>query len=586
MVKEVPSRTNGRLLGRTGLPGVALAIQSKTNQAIVFNMNRIIASIAFLLLLASEQVFPNTVNTVEGPVTADTENGTEVFRAIPYAAPPVGPLRWQPPQTAHSWSASLDNKQFSSVCPQRLRYPPDSPAEPTSEDCLYLNVWRPAVPVARPLPVMVWIYGGGLESGSGSTRLYHGDVLAKHGVIVVTFNYRLGVLGFLTHPGLTAESSSHTSGNYGLLDQVAALQWVQRNIAAFGGDPKNVTVFGQSSGSISISVLTTMPQARGLFQRAIGESGGLFEPLELADDFTLAGAEQDGVAFAARARRQSIAQLRELSTDALLTLPFFPHFVVDGTVLPESPYAAYQSGRNHSVDLLIGYDADDGAWALKGSTVTAESMEATLSHDFPSWLVRLIGPSRPDSDRDAYEAAAAFERDMRFGYDMTAWAQLHMAQARGATYFYRFNGLIGQPERGAHGNEMAYVFGHPPPNRSWTDAEQKLSALLGSYWTHFAAYGDPNGGDLPRWPRTTPKDGGRLEIGDASVGGPDFVPRIGRAYRAIRFCAAHGLAIVACVALLLMVLIVWVCRIIFRRRRLRGALVRDSTQGGPDFLQE
>lgn len=529
-------------------------------------MNRIIALISFLPLLASAAVFPNTVNTLGGPVTADMENGTEVFRAIPFAAPPVGPLRWQPPQPAQPWSTPLDSKQFSPVCPQRLRYPPDSPEEPTSEDCLYLNVWRPAVAVVRPLPVLVWIYGGGLESGSGSTPLYHGDVLAKHGVIVVTFNYRLGVLGFLTHPGLTAESSSHTSGNYGLLDQVAALQWVQRNIASFGGDPKNVTVFGQSSGSISISALTVTPMAHGLFQRAIAESGGLFEPVELADNFILAGAELEGLAFSTEAGRQSIAELRALPTETLLALSFLPHIVIDGTVLPESPYAAYKSGINHSVDLLLGYNAQDGAWALSGETVTEDTMNAVLSHDFPSWLVRLIGPSHPGSDRDAYEAAAAFERDMRFGYDMTAWADLHAAQDRGATYFYRFNGPSGQSEPGAHGSEMTYVFGHPLTGGHWTDADEKLSEQLGSSWTQFAATGDPNGADTPHWPRTTPTENGRLELGDASVGGPDFVPRIGRVYGAIRFCVAHSVVLLAGLALLLVAFVVWVCRFFFRKR--------------------
>jgi para-nitrobenzyl esterase len=570
MVKEAPFRTNGRFLGRTGLPRFALSIHSKANQDIVFNMNRIIVFIAFLSLLASAPVFPNTVNTLNGPVIADAENGTEIFRAIPYAAPPVGPLRWQPPQPAQPWSIPLDSKQFSSVCPQRLRYPPDSPREPMSEDCLYLNVWRPNVPIARPLPVMVWIYGGGLESGSGSTPLYHGDVLAKHGVVVVTFNYRLGVLGFLAHPDLTAESSSHTSGNYGLLDQVKALKWVRRNISAFGGDPKNVTVFGQSSGSISISALTVTPAADGLFQRAIAESGGLFEPVELADNFMLAGAEQEGLEFSTQVAARSIADLRALPVEKMLALPYFPHIVIDGVVLPESPYAAYQSGRNHSVDLLLGYNAEDGAWALNGRTVTADTMNAVLSHDFPSWLVRMIGPSHPGSDRDAYEAAAAFERDMRFGYDMTAWAELHAAKDRGATYFYRFNSPSGRSEQGAHGSEMAYVFGHPPNGGPWTDADKILSGQLGSFWTHFAAIGDPNGADLPQWPRTTPKDDGRLEIGDASAGGSDFVPRIGRVYGAIRFCGAHIVVLLAGLALLLVAFVVWVCRIILRKRRRPG----------------
>ena len=237
------------------------------------------------------------VATESGLVEGTDSHGVRLFAGLPFAAPPVGDLRWRAPQPPASWSGVRAADHFSPICPQHGAYPEDSPPEPSSEDCLYLNLWVPQrAPDARAatLPVMVWIYGGGLMNGSASTPLYAGDQLARQGVIVVTVNYRLGALGYLALPELTAESDHHVSGNYGLLDQIAALAWVHRNIEAFGGDPARVTVFGQSSGSISISALTTSPLAAGLFQRAIGESGGLFEPLQLSAGFSRSGPESGG----------------------------------------------------------------------------------------------------------------------------------------------------------------------------------------------------------------------------------------------------------------------------------------------------
>jgi len=411
---------------------------------------------------------------------------------------------------------------------------------------------------------MVWIHGGGLEFGSASTPLYHGDVLATHGVIVASFNYRLGVLGFLAFPDLSAESPNHTSGNYGLLDQVAALNWVHRNIAAFGGDPNNVTLFGQSSGAISISVLSIMPSTAGLFRRAIGQSGGLFEPLELADDFTLPGAERAGVDFAMETGARALEELRALPADALLRARFVPHFVVDGHDLPESPFAAYSANRNHALDLLVGFNADDGAWALDGRNVTAASLSTVLSKDFPSWLVFLIGPSDPASDVDAYRASAAFERDMRFAWDMTIWARLHAAQGNGTTYFYRFGGADGRSNRGTHGSELPFVFGHAPPAGSWSEADWNLSTQMASYWTHFAGTGNPNESGFERWNTYLTAGESTIELGEPPLGRGersdlDFVPRIDAVYKTVRFVAAHevlvgtGLAAIVLATLLLLV---------------------------------
>ncbi|MBL8519881.1 MAG: carboxylesterase family protein, partial [Betaproteobacteria bacterium] len=239
-----------------------------------FCIARARAIAALSLLALSPVAFGATVRIESGVIEGVQENGLDVFKGVPFAAPPVGPLRWRPPATVAAWQGARAADRFSPICMQRGAYPEHAPPEPMSEDCLYLNLWVPAGAADRKLPVMVWIHGGGLVNGSASTPLYAGDALARRNVIVVTFNYRLGALGFLAHPDLTRESAHGASGNYGLLDQLAALHWVQRNIAAFGGDPGNVTVFGQSSGAISISTLVVSPLARGLFRRAIGQSGG------------------------------------------------------------------------------------------------------------------------------------------------------------------------------------------------------------------------------------------------------------------------------------------------------------------------
>ena len=236
--------------------------------------------------------------TESGAISGVHESGLNVYKGIPFAAPPVGDLRWRPPAHVASWTGTRKADAFAPACMQTGVSMPGETPPAVSEDCLYLNIWTPAKNGQAKLPVIVWIYGGGYINGSASMPLYWGDKLAHKGVIVVTIAYRLGPLGFLAHPELTRESPHHSSGNYGLMDQIAALEWIQKDIAAFGGDPKNVTIAGQSSGSMSVSMLMASPLAKGLFQRAIGESGGLFEPLQLAPKFLLVNAERDGEKYA------------------------------------------------------------------------------------------------------------------------------------------------------------------------------------------------------------------------------------------------------------------------------------------------
>ncbi len=543
-------------------------------------------SIPLFCFFVATTAFAAPVRTESGLVDGVTEGEVTVWKGIPFAAPPVGDLRWRAPQAAHPWSGVRLADTFSPVCMQRGRYPEDAPVEPMSEDCLYLNVWAPvAATSGAKLPVMFWIYGGGLSNGTASTPLYAGDVLARHGVIVVTANYRMGALGFLAHPALTRESEHQSSGNYGLLDQIAALEWVKRNIAAFGGDPSNVTVFGQSSGSISISVLCASPLARGLFHRAIGQSGGLFEPLELAQEFALAGAEQEGVAFAARVGATTIEALRALPATDLVAARFSPHVVIDGYLLEDAPYDVLAAGRGADVDLLVGSNAEEGLSFQDHRAVTSANLNALLGEDFPPFLVSLAGPRVPADDASAMAAFVAFETNVRFAWDMRAWARLHAGAARGHTYLYRFGHAPPNAAGAHHGAEMAYVFGHALDSR-WTDDDRQLAERLGAYWTRFAEAGDPNGVGLPEWPAFTPPNEQALlidgELHAGAMPNASELDAIGRVYATARFLFAHRTALGAAVitAVLSLLYAAWrAVRSRFRRpatRVMRGRRIEPS----------
>lgn len=536
-------------------------------------VRRFIAGSALAFVSFAASAAP--VETEGGLIEGVEQSGAIVFKGIPYAAAPVGALRWRAPEPAPSWSGVRIADQFSPICPQQGLYPEDSPPEPMSEDCLYLNIWAPADARAEAsLPVMVWIYGGGLLNGSASTPLYAGDRLAQRGVIVVTLNYRLGALGFLAHPALTAESPQKTSGNYGHLDQIAALRWVKRNIAAFGGDPDNVTVFGQSSGSISISALIASPLAKGLFRRAIGESGGLFEPLDAAPEFKLAGAEQVGAAFAARLGAPSLEALRAAPASEIAAKRFYPQANIDGHFLTETPYEAHARGRTSGVDLLVGSNEQEGLYFIGGRDITAANFADELKRDFPPFIVSLIGPKSPADDNAAREAFIAFEGDMRFGWNMWAWARLHAGAADGKTFYYRFAHKPPGADGASHGAEMRYVFDHLDPDaRDWTDKDRALAGTMADYWTNFAKTGDPNGEGLPEWPAFTAADQRALLIGDAIRAGAapneERLKSIDRLYAAVRFALDYGV-FVAGALLLLALLILWrigafVFRRVFRR---------------------
>lgn len=463
-----------------------------------------------LLALSLAGAAAPVADTQSGVVAGVMEAGLSVFRGVPYAAAPVGDLRWRPPQPPAAWEGVRDASAFGSACLQSGdAWPPWAGTGAESEDCLTLNVWTPEG--AEGLPVMVWIHGGGWTAGSGGLAAYDGAALARRGVIVVTLNYRLGPLGFLAHPELSAEGGG-ASGNYGLMDQIAALEWVQGNIAAFGGDPARVTIFGQSAGAMSVALLTAAPRAKGLFAGAIGQSGGVFIPAAISPAgaaFGLPGAEAKGERFAAALDAPDLAALRALPGEVISKAAGAAsfHFIMDGAVIPAEPYAAYAAGTDAGVKLLLGYNEDEGLSFFDADEVTAANFTAGLEASLGALPPPLLAAYPARDDAEAKAARAAIERDMRFGYDMWTWARLAAKAGPDRVYAYRFARRPPWPDDSpmatwgaGHGAELPYVFGAPAEGWAWSDEDRRISDLMAAYWTNFAKTGDPNGAGLPRWP--------------------------------------------------------------------------------------
>jgi para-nitrobenzyl esterase len=523
------------------------------------------------------------VVTESGQIESSQTAAIQSYKGIPYAAPPVGPLRWRPPQPAVQWRGVRKATSYSPACPQLGNYPADAPQEPTSEDCLTLNVWAPANRKVGKLPVMVWIHGGGLMNGSGSVPQYAGDRLAARGVVVVTINYRLGALGFLAHPELNRESWHGGSGNYGLLDQIAALKWIKRNISAFGGDPDRVTIFGQSSGSFSASMLVASPLAKGLFHRVIGQSGAVFEPVELDPFFTPEGAAEAGAHFAKKAGVRTLADLRRMPVASLLKTRFHPQFNIDGHVLPASPHDAYVTGKHNDVDLLVGTNADEGRFFFDTASVTAQNFDAVLERTYPGLLLWAVGASPGKTDADARKAAVAIDTDMRFRWGMWAWAKHALASGKRRVFFYRF---ARQPDyrkghpyfglRATHGVELSFVFGILDAGAArWTSDDSEHAATIQQYWTNFAKTGDPNGAGLPRWPMFDSEQGKVMNLGQTARVVPlaDYarLKRIDRVYATARFVNRNLHAMLATAFILLILLLTMLVRSLVRLKRRSSA---------------
>jgi para-nitrobenzyl esterase len=471
----------------------------------------------------------STVRTESGKIYAPTIDGLSVYKGVPFAAPPLGRLRWQEPQPVVSWQGLRTADSFAPACMQRDVSMPGETPPAVSEDCLYLNIWVPAAS-RTSLPVLVWIYGGGYNSGSASMPLYWGDKLARKGVIVITIAYRVGVLGFLAHPELTRESPHHSSGNYGLMDQIAALRWIHRNIKAFGGDPNRVTIAGQSAGAMSVSMLMASPRAKGLFRGAIAESGGLFEPTQLAPSYLLANAERDGEHFVAAIGAESIDALRRLPADKLWGpgAAGIAHPVLEPYNLPASPYDAYMSRRQNDVPVLIGSNAEEARALVDVSQVKASSYDAGIAASFGQLPPPLLAAYAHTTDPEARQARLDFERDLRFGWDMWAWARLQAAVSANPAYYYYFEQKPPFPADSiyagwgaSHYAELWYVFDHldQTPWR-WTAADRVLSDAMSTYWVNFVKTGNPNASGLPSWSPFTDGSATVLHLGDPIAAGP------------------------------------------------------------------
>ncbi len=462
--------------------------------------------------------------TVEGTRLATAETPVDTYLGIPYAAPPIGSLRWQPPKPAPRWSGVRKADAFGPRCMQQPLFADMRFRSPRiDEDCLTLNVWTPAgtKPGAR-LPVLFYIHGGGAIAGDGSELRYDGAAMARKGIVVVTLNYRLGVFGFLATGQMAAESPAHAAGNYGLLDQAAALDWVRRNAAAFGGDRARITIAGESAGSMSVSVLMTSPLTRTRFARAIGESGGVLPPTFRPK--SLATAQTQGEAFARTAGAPSLAELRAMPAAALLAAQAQAHagadFIVDGLFLTEPPVETYAAGRAARVPLLVGSNSQEGSWTsiLRDQAPTVANYRTALRTLYadPDALFALYPAT---TDAAVPVAATALASDAFLGASTWQWFDLHR-RTRQPTYYYYFahprpralppltNPDVA-PIGAVHSAEIEYALGNlnTNPAYAWTADDRRISTVFQGYFAAFIKTGDPNAAGLPRWSPAAPGAG-------------------------------------------------------------------------------
>ncbi len=488
----------------------------------------------FILLTGASPAAPtknrHEVTTENGPLqgTTNADRSVVVFKKVPYAAPPIRELRWKAPRRAENWKGVWQADKFGPACLQtevfgnlHLR------AEQFSEDCLFLNVWVPNRNTKTKFPVIVWLYGGGFVTGDSSEPRYDGENLAKKGAVVVIPNYRLGVFGFFSHTDLEKESPHKASGNYGLLDQIAALQWVARNIASFGGDPHNVTLAGQSAGSFSVSVLMASPLAQGLFQKAIGESGGFYPPFT-----TLADAEKTGEEFVRLVGASSMKEMRKKSGAELLQAAakykggFGFDAILDGYVVPIDPIIVYTEGRQSHIPLLAGWNADEGKMSFLSSPqeTTAKSF-AELAHSrFGGDAAEFLKLYPADTDERARSSAEELADDDFSGFSTWKWIEMHRKTGDSPVYEYQFEQVppIGSGESVGfrHSDEIEYVFQTLNSRKGvvWTAKDRELSDMVSSYWVNFARAGDPNFKGLRNWPKYSDKDSFQvLHLSDSEI---------------------------------------------------------------------
>lgn len=451
--------------------------------------------------------------------------GLDEFKGIPYAAPPVGALRWKPPQPAAAWQGVRKADHFAARCMQRPLYGDMVfRSAGMSEDCLYLNVWTPAQHTRGKLPVLVYFYGGSLLAGDGSEPRYDGASLAQRGIVTVTVNYRLDVLGLLALPQLAAESPQHATGNYSLLDMTAALRWVRANIAAFGGNPDEITIGGESSGSMAVSALMASPLSKHLMQRAIGESGavlGNLKPMPLAE------AEAKGEALMRRVGVQTLAQLRKVPASALLKAMGTTDsggfdMTIDGDFLPRSPEAIYAAGEQAHIPILVGSNSQEDSWrsVLNGKAPTPANYRAAIDKQFGASAAEALRLYPGATEAEVKSSGTALAGDQFIAFSTWRWMHWQHLTGDAPVYYYYFDqprpakrdGSAGPGSGAVHSGEIEFALGNLDGNTvyAWTATDHKVSATMEGYWANFIKTGDPNGAGLPHWPAVADKDGGLL----------------------------------------------------------------------------
>ena len=490
--------------------------------------------------LMATSLAENQVQTANGIVegTFNPATGIHSFKGIPFAQPPVGELRWKPPVPAANWQGIRKADKFGPRAMQRPIFGDMAfRSDGMSEDCLYLNVWTPSKSGKERLPVLVYFYGGGFQAGDGSEGRYDGESMAKRGIVTLTVNYRLNVFGFFAHPELSKESPEHASGNYGLLDQTAALKWVAQNIRAFGGDPARVTIAGESAGSISVSAHMVSPMSKGLFSLAIGESGSLLGALPPGP---LEQVEQTGLKFATNSGANSLAELRAMSAEKLLeatSKPRSPWFSlgIDGLFITEDPWSTFSSGKQAKVPLLVGWNSEEMNYhmVLGPSDPTVENFQNAIKHLYTNdWETALKVYGVSDAGQ-VIQAATDLASDRFISYSTWKWADAHNKTGAKPVFRYYYAhprpamrpemgnatpGLAGgvtrnsgnaapaPPARGAvHSAEIEYALGNLTQNKvyAWTADDYKVSELMQAYFANFIKTGNPNGSGLPKWPALT-----------------------------------------------------------------------------------
>jgi para-nitrobenzyl esterase len=465
------------------------------------------------------------VETDAGQIAGFQQGELQVFLGIPFAAPPVGDLRWRPPAPVEPWEGVKETKKFAPACPQPLAADPNLSM---SEDCLYLNVWTPAKTTDEKLPVMIFFYGGAFGKIAGSMPLYNGTGLAEKGVVVVTPNYRVGALGFLAHPELDAESPDNSSGNYGLLDQIAAMEWVQRNIDAFGGDPSRVTIFGQSAGGESILIHLTSPLSKGLYQQAIVESGTFWtNGAEINALNSKDNAEKLGESYAESlgiSGPDVISQMRMLKYQDLTNATPWPsssfqmvnsrHFepTIDGWVIPDDPEIVFRLNNQNSVPLIIGNNLNDGTTLAANANMTVPEFQMYIQEKFGKDADIILAKYPANSTAEVQVQLEQIMTDYDFT-DAVKFVAGSMAELNQNTYRYLYSYVLpGQPYGAFHGSETILLFKVPIQQNPVSDS---VSENLIDLWTRFAKTGDPNGGMNITWPAYSQESGQYLDIGAA-----------------------------------------------------------------------